>query len=93
MVTGRGCFPVGERGHRWLPESRPGSPLVRHSYMCTARQRHCLSPRRRQEIVRRVAVLMSTTPDEPEWQALQSGHSFSLVRVVMGNLRLADLIA
>ena len=35
----------------------------------------------------RVAVLMSTTPDEPESQALQSGtslNSFSLVRVVMG---------
>jgi hypothetical protein len=41
-----------------------------------------------QESVRRVAVLMSTTPDEPESQALQSGtslNSFSLVRVVMGN--------
>ena len=40
-----------------------------------------------QESVRRVAVLMSTTPDEPESQALQSGtslNSFSLVRVVMG---------
>ena len=35
-----------------------------------------------------MAVLMSTTPDEPESQALQSGtslNSFSLVRVVMGN--------
>jgi hypothetical protein len=34
-----------------------------------------------------VAVLMSTTPDEPESQALQSGtslNSFSFVRVVMG---------
>jgi len=26
MVTGRGCFPVDERGHRWLPESRPAVP-------------------------------------------------------------------
>jgi hypothetical protein len=36
----------------------------------------------------RVAVLMSTTPDEPESQALQSGtslNSSSLMRVVMGN--------
>jgi len=30
-----------------------------------------------QESVRRVAVLMSTTPDEPESQALQSGTSLN----------------
>src|SRR5262249_31083737 len=45
MVTGRGYFPVGERGHRWLPESRPAVPSS-GAHMCTARQRHCLSPRR-----------------------------------------------
>ena len=45
MVTGRGYFPVGERGHRWLPESRPAVPSSA-THMCTARQRHCLSPRR-----------------------------------------------
>ena len=45
MVTGRGCFPVGERGHRWLPESRPAVPSS-GTHMCTARQRHCLSRRR-----------------------------------------------
>ena len=41
-----------------------------------------------QESVRRVAVLMSMTPDEPESQALQSGtslNSSSLVWVVIGN--------
>src|SRR5262249_47735983 len=65
MVTGRGCFPVRERGHRWLPESRPAVPSS-GPHMCTARQRHCLSLRRHRESVRRVAVLMSTTPDEPE---------------------------
>jgi hypothetical protein len=36
MVTGRGCFPVGERGHRWLPESRPAVPSSRHSYVYRA---------------------------------------------------------
>src|SRR5215468_9707688 len=45
MVTGRGYFPVSERGHRWLPESRPAVPSS-GTHMCTARQRHCLSPRR-----------------------------------------------
>src|SRR5262249_7786353 len=45
MVTGRGYFPVGERRHRWLPESRPAVPSS-GTHMCTARQRHCLSPRR-----------------------------------------------
>jgi len=32
-----------------------------------------------QQSVRRVAVLMSTTPDEPESQALQSGTSLNFV--------------
>jgi hypothetical protein len=42
----RGCFPVGERGHRWLPESRPAVPSS-GTHLCTAWQRHCLSPRRK----------------------------------------------
>src|SRR5262245_42772165 len=45
IVTGRGCFPVGERGHWWHPESRPAVPSS-GTHMCTARQRHCLSLRR-----------------------------------------------
>ena len=76
MVTGRGYFPVGERGHRWLPESG--------THMCTARQRHCLSPRKHRESVRREAVFMSTTPDEPESQALQSETSLNSSSLVRG---------
>ena len=26
MVTGQGVLSVGERGHRWLPETRPAVP-------------------------------------------------------------------
>ena len=37
MVTGRGYFPVGERGNRWLPESRPAFPSGTH--MCTVQGR------------------------------------------------------
>ena len=29
----QGCFPVGERGHRWLPESRPAVPSS-GTHMC-----------------------------------------------------------
>src|SRR5262249_26631779 len=38
MVTGRGYFPVGERGHRWLQESRPAVPSS-CTHMCTAQGR------------------------------------------------------
>ena len=68
MVTGRGCFPVGERGHRWLPESRPCGPLVRHSYVYRAAAALPFTAQA-QESVRRVAVLGTSL------------NSFSLVRV------------
>jgi hypothetical protein len=82
MVTGRGCFPVGERGHRWpqkvdLRSPRPapicvphGSGIAFHDAGTGER-----APRGRAHVC---------DADEPESQALQSGHSFSLVRVVMG---------
>ena len=38
MVTGRGYFPVGERGHRWLQESRPAVPSS-GTHMCTVQGR------------------------------------------------------
>ena len=80
MVTGRGCFPVGERGHRWLPESRPALPSS--ALICVLRGSGIAFHRAG------TGERRSTTPDEPESQALQSGtslNSFSLVRVVMGN--------
>ena len=86
MVTGRGCFPVGERGHRWLTESRPAVPSS-GTHICVPRGSGIAFHGAGQESVRRVAVFMSTTPDEPESQALQTGtslNSLSLVRVVMG---------
>ena len=81
MVTGRGCFPVGERGHRWLPESRPAVPSS-GTHVCVPRGSGIAFHRAG------TGERRSTTPDEPESQALQSGtslNSFSLVRVVMGN--------
>ena len=68
------------------PRKSTCSALVRHSYAYRAAAALPFTAQA-QESVRRVAVLMSTTPDEPESQALQSGtslNSSSLVRVVMG---------
>ena len=69
------------------PRKSTCGPLVRHSYVYRAAAALPFTAQA-QESVRRVAVLMSTTPDEPESQALQSGtslNSSSLMRVVMGN--------
>ena len=68
------------------PRKSTCGSLVRHSYVYRAAAALPFTAQA-QESVRRVAVLMSTTPDEPESQALQSGtslNSFSLVRVVRG---------
>jgi hypothetical protein len=68
------------------PRKSTCGPLVRHSYVYRAAVALPFTAQA-QESVRRVAVLMSRTPDEPESQALQSGtslNSFSLVRIVMG---------
>ena len=69
------------------PRKSSCGPLVRHSYVYRAAAALPFTAQA-QESVRRGAVLMSTTPDEPESQALQSGtslNSSSLVRVVMGS--------
>src|SRR5262245_14549796 len=69
------------------PRKSTCGPLVRHSYVNRAAAALPFTAQA-QESVRRVAMLMSTTPDEPESQALQSGTSLSsssLVRVVMGS--------
>ena len=87
MVTGRDAFPsvsVGIGGSQKV-ELRSPRPALMYVYRAAAALPFTAQA---QESVRRVAVLMSTTPDEPESQALQSGtslNSFSLVRVVMGN--------
>ena len=65
------------------PRKSTCGPLVRHSYVYRAAAALPFTAQA-QESVRRVAVLMSTTPDEPESQALQSRtslNSFSFVRV------------
>src|SRR5262252_8979251 len=54
------------------PRKSTCGPLVRHSYVYRAAAALPFTAQA-QESVRRVAVLTSTTPDEPESQALQSG--------------------
>ena len=86
MVTGRDAFPsvsVGIGGSQKVDLRSPRPALI---YVHRAAAALPFTAQA-QESVRRVAVLMSTTPDEPESQVLQSGtslNSFSLVRVVMG---------
>ena len=60
------------------PRKSTCGPLVRHSYVYRAAAALPFTAQAQQS-VRRVAVLMSTTPDEPESQALQSGTSLNFV--------------
>ena len=80
MVTGRDAFPsvsVGIGGSQKVDLRSP-----RPALMCVPRGSGIAFHRAG------TGERRSTTPDEPESQALQSGtslNSFSLVRVVMGN--------
>src|SRR5262249_35601143 len=94
MVTGRGYFPVGERGHRGLPESRPAGPSS-GTHSCTARPRQCLSPPRHRRacaawpcscLRRRTSRNRRPSKAEPlSIRSLSCGLSWAI-------LRLADLI-
>ena len=65
------------------PRKSTCGPLVRHSYVYRAAAALPFTAQA-QESVRRVAVLMSTTPDEPESQALQSETSLNSSSLVRG---------
>ena len=76
MVTGRDAFPsvsVGIGGSQKVDLRSPRPALI-----CVPRGSG-IAFYQAQESLRRVAVLMSTTPDEPESQALQSGTSLNFV--------------
>ena len=74
------------------PRKSTCGPLVRHSYVYRAAAALPFTAQA-QESVRRVAVLTSTTPDEPGSQALQSGTSLnsSTCGLSWAVLRLASL--